>query len=232
MRIKSLFNQAAQNYDQSRRQLIPWFDDFYGTVLDVIPFEPNQSIQVLDLGAGTGLLTALVAEAFPTASLTLIDISAEMLKRAKERFANQANRFDFQVMDLAQITVDYGYDLIISALAIHHLTDDDKQHLFQQIYQTLSPNGIFINADQALGPTPKIDNFYWQTWRRRVIEMGVSEDVLATAMERMQEDKSSPLEMQLDWLRQVGFKDVHCWYKNYAFVVYSGRNYIKPSSLD
>ena len=42
--IKSRFDEAAQSYDRARRQLVPCFDDFYGTVLDLISFERDAAI--------------------------------------------------------------------------------------------------------------------------------------------------------------------------------------------
>ena len=51
MAIGALFDEAARDYDQSRRQLVPCFDAFYGMVLDLIPYEQEVPIRVLDLGA-------------------------------------------------------------------------------------------------------------------------------------------------------------------------------------
>jgi hypothetical protein len=52
---------------------------------------------------------------------------------------------------------------------------------------------------------------------------GVSEDDLAAALERMGEDKMSMLSSQMKCLENISFEMVNCWYKNYGFVVYSGR---------
>lgn len=65
--MRTLFDKAAEGYDRSRRQLVPSFDDFYGAAVESIPHESDAAIRVLDLGAGTGLLSALVARAFPHA---------------------------------------------------------------------------------------------------------------------------------------------------------------------
>lgn len=52
--MRALFDGAAAGYDRARRQLVPPFDDFYGTVVESIPYEREAAIRVLDLGAGTG----------------------------------------------------------------------------------------------------------------------------------------------------------------------------------
>ena len=223
MSIKSLFDDAAQRYDQARRQLVPCFDDFYGTALDLIPFAPDSAIRVLDLGAGTGLLSELIAAKFPHAHLTLVDISEGMLDRARQRFAGDAARFHFRALDLAEGSLWGRYEAVVSALAIHHLSDEGKQRLFQRVYDVLCDEGVFVNADQVLGTTPEIDEEYRTAWIRQARERGVDEGDLAAALERMKEDAMSTLGLQMKCLEDIGFRMVDCWYKNYGFVVYAGR---------
>ena len=49
--VQRAFDQAARDYDRTRRKLIPCFDDFYRAAIDALPFERNERIRVLDLGA-------------------------------------------------------------------------------------------------------------------------------------------------------------------------------------
>jgi tRNA (cmo5U34)-methyltransferase len=223
VKIKSVFDRAAQSYDQARRQLVPCFDDFYGAALDLIPFATDSAIRVLDLGAGTGLLSALIAETFPNAHLTLVDISEGMLDQARQRFVDDAARFQFRALDLAEGPLWGRYEAVVSALAIHHVSDEGKQRLFQGVYDVLCDGGVFINADQVLGMTPEIDEEYKAAWLRQVRERGVDEGDLAAALERMKEDEMSTLSLQMKYLEDAGFGMVDCWYRNYGFVVYAGR---------
>ena len=223
MTIKALFDNAAEGYDRTRRQLVPCFDDFYGTVLDLIPHERDAAIRVLDLGAGTGLLAALLATALPHTRFTLVDISGEMLNQARQRFAGEPERFRFQMLDYTREPFQGKYEAVVSSLSIHHVSDEAKQVVFQRAHDALSDDGIFINADQVLGKTPGIEKRYREAWLRNVRAKGVGEDDLAAALERMKEDQMSTLESQLKWLGDAGFQMVDCWYKNYSFVVYSGR---------
>jgi len=220
--IKSAFDAGAKDYDSARKQLIPCFDDFYGTALDLIPFIETDTIKVLDLGAGTGLFSSLVAQRYPNAAFTLYDLSGAMLEEAKTRFENRDVNIHYVATDYSANEIDGQYDLIISALSIHHLTDIEKEQLFKKIYSSLNDNGIFINADQVLGETTHIEESYRNAWLKQVKEKGVTDKALASALERMKEDKMSTLSNQLIWLNKAQFKEVNCYYKNYSFVVYSG----------
>ncbi len=65
---------AARQYDAQRRMLIPCFNDFYSIAVSLAETD-KQNPAILDVGAGTGLLSSMVLQKFPVARLTLIDIS-------------------------------------------------------------------------------------------------------------------------------------------------------------
>lgn len=222
MSVEVRFDSGARDYDRARRQLLPGFDDFYGAVFDLLPFEEDRPVRVLDLGAGTGLLSRMVFERFPRARITLVDVSKEMLKVARQRFPVDPTRFDFRTMDYAGEEEWGEYEIIVSALSIHHLEDTDKQRVFHKAYESLSPGGVFVNADQVLGATPEIEERYHEYWLRQAREAGVAEKDLNAALERMKEDKSATLASQLVWMREAGFDQVDCVYKDHQFAVYGG----------
>ncbi len=221
--IEYKFNKYATNYDNSRQQLIPCFSEFYRTVVKIIPFSTSTNLSILDIGAGTGLLTELIAKKFSNAQITLIDISAEMLCIAQERLKKYKG-ISFQVADYSKNFPVQKYKLIVSSLSIHHLSDKDKKKLFKKIKKSLQQNGIFINADQVHGETDEIEKIYHKNWIEDVKNNGVTDKALAEALDRMKEDKTTPLSKQLKWLEQCGFSEINCWYKNYRFAVYSATN--------
>ena len=223
MSIKSVFDKYSAEYDGARRRLIPCFDDLYKTALNTIPFAKEEKIKVLDLGAGTGLLSEMIASGYPYAELTLMDISGKMLAIAKTRLKRFPNPIDYREEDYGQEQISDRYDLIISSLSIHHLAAEDKKKLFANCFAALTLGGIFINADQVLGEDAAIEKIYRANWLEEVVKNGVSEEELAAAFERMKEDKMSTLSYQLSALAEVGFSDTTCCYENYSFVVFSGR---------
>lgn len=224
MSVQAVFDQYAGQYDAARRKFFPCFDDFYRLAVEAVPFAPDQAIAVLELGAGTGLLTAMVAARYPRARFVLVDISANMLAEAGKRMGRLPNECVFLAADYARAeSFGQPFDLIISALSIHHLDEPDKGRLFSRCHAHLTAGGIFINADQVLGDTEEIDKIYRRQWVEQITANGVTETELQAARTRMAEDRMSTLAWQLAALHDIGFRDVNCWYKNYSFAVYSGR---------
>ncbi len=221
MQVHELFDRCANAYDQDRPKLVPDFEAFYGTALRVIPFSPEEQIRILDLGAGTGLFAAMLLEIYREAILHLTDLSEAMLAQARIRFGANP-RVSYSMQDHLDLDAADEYDLVVSALSIHHLPDQAKELLFRRIFKALRPGGMFINADQALAPTERGERQYQSLWRKEVSASGISDLALRQALERVRADQNAPLSDQIRWLSEAGFSDIDCWYKRFRFVVYGG----------
>jgi tRNA (cmo5U34)-methyltransferase len=215
------FDEIAGNYDSQRRKLIPCFDDFYNISISIAD-TTHDAPTIVDIGAGTGLFSAFILGKYPNSKLTLIDISEKMLDVAKSRFKNYSN-VKYIVDDYTKYDFDDTFDIVISSLSIHHLTDTEKKGLYKNIFSLLNNNGLFINADQVLGETPYLEFLYRRDWKEKVGSSGLSKDEIASTYERTKLDKMSALDEQLNWLREVGFTDVDCIYKYFNFAVLFGR---------
>ena len=112
----------ASEFDLSRRRLIPCYDLFYSTAAELAARSIHvASPAILDLGAGTGLLSEFVMEKVGSAGLHLLDESGEMLAKAQQRLARYEPKIYIQQMTepLPQVK----FQAVISSLAIHHLDD-------------------------------------------------------------------------------------------------------------
>ena len=214
--IPRVWDAAA--YDGPRRRLIPPFDLFYGRAADLVARTVGPEPAVLDLGAGTGLLAAAIFERRPRARITLFDGSSEMLAVARQRFGDGA-QVSFEVGDLAGSLPAGAWDAVVSALAIHHLSDEDKRALFVRVKAALRPGGIFVNAEQVAGPSPWHEARYQETWRDDVGSLGATDDEIAGANRRMEADRCAPVAEQLGWLAAAGFEHEDCWMKDGRFAV-------------
>jgi tRNA (cmo5U34)-methyltransferase len=217
---RTVFDRSSATYDAARVKLIPPYERFYSTAVALLPFNPDSEIRILDLGAGTGLLSAFIREKFPNAHLHLVDLSDAMLERARQRLG--ANRSTYAVSDYGSGPIEGQWDAIVSALSIHHIPDPAKRALFPRIYTALLPGGVFVNAEQVAGPTPELSLRYHQQWLTQVRERGATEQEIAEAEYRMQTDFCAGAEDQLVWMREGGFADADCWLKEGRFAVLAG----------
>jgi tRNA (cmo5U34)-methyltransferase len=215
--VNNKFDKIAFKYDEQRKHLVPCYDDFYSIAVSMISTD-LENPRILDLGSGTGLISFLLKKIYHNAEITLIDISKNMIDVAKARFKNYEN-ITFVVGDYVNYIFDDKYDIIVSGLSIHHISNEDKIHLFSKIYRILNPHGQFVNADQVLGGTPFLDSLYKLRWKEHVEKSPLPAEEKAAWYDRIKLDDEAVLEDQLTWLKQIGFRDVDCVYKYYNFVV-------------
>ena len=156
---------------------------------------------------------------FPDAALTLVDIAENMLDLARERFKCREN-VRYIVCDYSRAGLGGPYDIVCSALSIHHLGPEEKRRLFHRIHAALKPGGIFINADQADGETPYFRQRYLDYWNGFLRDGPLSDGEHAEILKRRNTlDKNEKLSVQLGWLREAGFADADVVYKNRTFIV-------------
>ncbi|OPY36241.1 MAG: ubiquinone/menaquinone biosynthesis methyltransferase [Methanoregula sp. PtaU1.Bin051] len=216
--IRKAFNAFATEYDAQREYVIPDLRNYYGAAVWAAESETAEPA-ILDIGAGTGLLSAFMLRKFPAAHLTLMDIAENMLDVARERFRDQKN-IRYIVCDYSRSDLFGPYDIVCSALSIHHLETEDKRRLFRRIFAALKPGGIFVNADQADGETPYFRDRNLEYWND-FLRSGPLNDAehAEILMRRNTLDLNEKLSVQLGWLRKAGFSDVDVVYKNRTFIV-------------
>jgi tRNA (cmo5U34)-methyltransferase len=216
----SVFAEHAQDYDGQRRRLVPCFESFYGTAVDVLALREGPVGRVLDLGAGTGLMSEAVLDRYPQAELVLLDGAAEMLAQAAERLrGKRATRVH---ADLREALPDGPFDAVVSALAIHHLEHADVRGLLGRIHAVLRPGGVFVNAEHVTGSSPWLEGVYRRLWRQACLGAGALAEEIAGAEQRMEMDRSSDIVRQLGWMGAAGFVDSDCFFKQLHFAVLAG----------
>ena len=135
---------------------------------------------VLDLGTGTGETAARILAAHPDARLTGVDESAEMLCAARAALGNSPLLL---VARLEDPLPPGPFDLVVSALAVHHLDGAGKADLFHRVRRVLRPGGRFVLGDVIVPEDPG--------------------DALTPLSEGY--DRPDTIADQLTWLKDAGF---------------------------
>ena len=175
----------------------------------LLEFIPTDAERILDLGTGDGRLLTLLRNERPSTEGVALDVSPAMLRAARERFRDDSK---VQVLehDLEEPLPDLGqFDAIVSSFAIHHVTDTRKKTLYTEIHEALCNSGVFCNLEHVAPASSALH-------RRFLRAFGTNE---------ADEDPSNKLvrlEIQLDWLREIGFRDVDCHWKWLELALFAG----------
>jgi tRNA (cmo5U34)-methyltransferase len=212
------FAAHAGDYDALRRRLVPCFDAFYGAAVAAAGRNPKR---VLDLGAGTGLLSSMLLAAHPRARLVLVDGAAPMLDRARAALGGAVEAA--RVQDLTDPLPAGPFCAVVSALAIHHLDDAAKADLCARAFDVLAPGGVWVNAEQVAGDDGAHDAALRAGHEHDSRALGATDAEWAAAQARMAHDRCAPVAPQLAWLRDAGYADVRCAWRAGRFAVLTGR---------
>jgi ubiquinone/menaquinone biosynthesis C-methylase UbiE len=122
-------------------------------MVSLAPFPHDAAISVLDIGAGSGVVTEELLGVFPNARVTLQDFSDVMLGHARQRFTHLAGHIRYVLCDLTDPSwtdrVGGPFDLAVSAIAIHNLRDlAIIGQCYREIFSVLKPSGRFLDYDR------------------------------------------------------------------------------------
>ena len=152
------FDSWAPRYDAQIREMVPRYEEIHDTLLALLSLRPPE--RFLDLGAGTGYTLRRVLETFPPTTAVGLDVSSEMLERARQRLDGLESRVQLRRSDIARPELEGTYDAIVSILAVHHLYPDEKRHLFSRIWEHIAPGGVFLLADYFRPAMDRLSELY------------------------------------------------------------------------
>ena len=219
--VKKAFDEAAENYDTNRKEIVPYMELYYNTAVELTKDFKNP--RIMELGAGTGILTELLHDLHPESAITLVDMSANMLEVARNKFKDIKN---FTYIEDNYLTMDFTdkYNIIISSLSIHHLSDKEKYTLYEKIYHSLKDKGVFINADEVMAPTDTLEDLYVEKETMHLFgQKEVNDEEKKQILYRRTLDTPSTQEDNINWLKKIGYKNVDVIYKYYRYFVLYGQ---------
>ncbi len=148
----SYFAEIAESYDRVQSVLSPPYAKGLEMIVELVPFDPDEPFDFVDLGCGTAESTARVLERFGRASGTCIDSEPEMLRIAKRKLTHYPGRVEVREGDLTDCAIP-ACDLVFSAKTLHHVHPDRLSSLIARIAAALRPGGCFILYDtMSVGP--------------------------------------------------------------------------------
>jgi tRNA (cmo5U34)-methyltransferase len=222
----------------SYRAAIPLAQEQIGVMVSILRTHREPVANFLDLGCGDGILGAAILGEYPSARGVLVDFSAPMLEQAREQLKDYEAQLSFENLDYGDPTwvkrvLSYGpFDAIVSGYSIHHQQDERKQEIYQEIFSLLKPGAWFVNIEHVSSEAmTNIDLFedHYVTARYAIEQRnGGTRSFEELEQEyKNRPDKAAnilaPVELQCDWLREVGYEEVDCYFRIYELAVFAGR---------
>ena len=231
-------SEVTQKYLNGVRAIIPMAREQIEVMTQLLVHNRKPVTSFLDLGCGDGILARVILEKFPEARGTLLDFSEEMLDAAEEKLDYAAPQLKFINADYARsdwletVSGRSPFDAIVSGYSIHHQPDHRKHSLYTEIFDLLAPGGIFVNIEHVASATPwgellwdhSFMDALYQMYRQQGHPKSRDEifHIYYDSAERAA-NVLAPVEVQCQWLRDIGFADVDCYFRIYELAVFGGR---------
>jgi ubiquinone/menaquinone biosynthesis C-methylase UbiE len=140
VKIQTQYDQLADIYD------LRWRTYIVNTLTFLHNWEQIDSqAKILDIACGTGEFERLLLDKNPTQKITGIDISANMLSVAREKYQTYPN-IEFHKASVHSLPFDNNcFDVVVSANAFHYF--DEPQVALAEMKRVLKPNGKIVILD-------------------------------------------------------------------------------------
>ncbi|MCF2139369.1 MAG: class I SAM-dependent methyltransferase [Candidatus Lokiarchaeota archaeon] len=235
--------QISRDYLKGSRAAIPFAKEEIEIIQNIIRYASISVNSILDIGCGDGILGCALWEKYPNAVVTFLDISEIMLEATKKniqklKIKNALSHSHFYIHDMQNANwVDdlkqfAPFDIIISGFAIHHLTHRRKKEIYGDIYDLLSNNGFFLNLERvesasSLGVVLNNENYIENLYiYHKLSNPDISREEVAEKYyyrPLKQSNILAPVELQTQWLRELGYIDVDIFFKIYEIAIFGGR---------
>lgn len=227
--------EVAKTYVEGVRGAIPSADLQLEVISKILNEWCSIPSRIVDLGCGDGILGRFLLDKYSAAHVIFADFSEPMLEKMRNRVGSDKRatviNVDFSTSDwVKKIEKEKPFNIIISGFAIHHQPDKRKRNLYAEIYELLADGGLFLNLDQVSSATTSIgklfDSFFLDYMQRFISNAGPG--ITMNEIENMyyqdkKENIPAPVEKQCQWLRDIGFQDVDCFFKTFELALFGGR---------
>ncbi len=198
---------TSDKYDKDIVNSIPFHREIHNLIIDFVKsnYKSEERQEVLDLGAGTAITSRLIKDVLPNADFDLVDFSKQMLRGAKEKMGFENVKYIFG--DYAKVKFLKKYDIILSVIGLHHQNSAGKKKNFKKAYSLLRPGGVFIFSDLVTYKNEKEAALNQVKHFKHLVDNTEDDKTLSEwAYHHLYLNDLSPIEDQIEWLKEAGFK--------------------------
>lgn len=212
-----------EEYDKRVRRIVPIYEEMNQTIVDNINFKHESKLNILDFGIGAGYLAFRLLQKFPGSFLTGVDYEEKMVEKSRERVSRLAQNFELFKQNMKDFEFNRKYDIVVSVLAIHHLTDAEKEKMFSKISKNMNDGGFFVIGDAYhLVPESK-DKEMLKWWEKHLKKELGEEEGTKFFKDTLKMDMYSKKQDQISWMKSAGFSEAKFFWEKFNYAVLVGK---------
>jgi len=209
----------AAEYDELTARTVPDMESFYKAVTDSLP---GESMRVLELGCGTGILTARIRRTHPDAAVICIDSSQEMLSVARQK--PELMGTTWIQGDIRNPWPEGSFDAVVSTFCLPALDPGDQRTVLKRAYCTLRPGGVCITGCVVRPATADEEKHHLARWETFMQNVGLDpEEILRqrASWDWARARIPTPDGFR-EMLKEAGFTRIVCPYHRGLYAVFVG----------
>lgn len=211
---KSAF--SSNEYDTNISITLPYYEEMYNQIIDLVHTIKPDIISWLDVGCGTGKMAELALKTFNIDRLVLCDNSAAMLKQAHRKLCDFTSKTEFINIPVQELSETNAFDVITAIQVNHYLNKSDRMISLANCYNALKPGGLFITFENFAPFGEYGIQTSLQRWKNYQITHGKS---IADAQKHInrygREYFPITVTEHLDIMQECGFKTVEVLWLSY-----------------
>lgn len=208
----SAFNSTE--YDVKIKHTLPFYEEFYKQVVDVVKIHNPQALTWLDVGCGTGKMGYAALNQLDIERFVFCDSSAEMIGIVQKRF--DVPNVSFLISDIQKLEYSSQFDVVTAIQVNHFFHEEDRIKAIQNCYRALKPEGIFITFENFAPFSDLGKQLYLDRWKAYQLSQGKSATECENHISRYGNDYFPiSISEHLEIMNSCGFKAVEVLWISY-----------------
>lgn len=218
-KILQHFKKTVGDYDTVANKVVMEDEALQQAIVEAVGLAVDTQCTIIDLGCGTGHGMKMLLDKFVRARVIGIDFSDRMIEKAQKNLVEYADRIELIEADFRAWAMPPA-QVIVSGVAIHNISHEEKSLLFKNIYSALAPGGVFINGDFIAGESIEQQTLFDDTYRKFLEANLEGEELSVWIHHAFKEDMPLALSEQGILLKTIGFKPMDVLWQHNNEAVY------------
>ena len=207
----------VEEYDRQIKRTLPFYEEMFQQVVDIVRILNLQSIRWLDVGCGTGKMARTALDNFDIQKMVCIDMENEMLERAESLCDEEGVEF-FQ-RDVRNLSYQEIFDIVTAIQVNHYFKKNDRIAAIKKCYDALAENGIYISFENFAPDSEEGAGLYLERWKQFQIANGKTKEEADLHIKRYGQNYFPiSISESIGLLKDCGFRMVEILWVSYMQV--------------